>query len=136
MVCRLQLRIETKDLPVPLHVRLAGREIIESDSCCFNDVAGDKCGVFPPSLLWTLNATFPFQHGPVVIADISEQREDLLEADLTVTERTQRAGPSRPRLVSAVNDDAAQRMELGTLGVESTNPLAVQLDELQVVELL
>ena len=52
-----------------------------------------------------------------------------LEVDLAVAQRAEPAGSLVPRLVAAVDADAAAGPELGVLDVEAADPLAVKLDE-------
>ena len=97
---------------------------------------GDERRALALPLLGALHAALPFQHGPAVEARLGQQREHAAEIDLAVAQRTEAAGPLRPRLIAAVDADAAARPELGVLDVEAADPLAVKLDERAVVELL
>src|SRR5438874_2407379 len=99
-------------------------------------MAGNKGSAFLRSLLGTLDAALPFQDSPAVETRLRQQREHLLEVDLPVAEGTEPAGPLRPRLIAAVDAHPAAGPELGVLDVEAGNALAVEPDELQVIQLL
>src|SRR2546430_6796181 len=88
------------------------------------------------SILGVLETAFPLQHRPAGIIVLGELGEDRLEVHLAVAQRTEPSGPINPRLETAVHALAAGRVELGVLDVEHANPLVIQVDILEIVELL
>ena len=83
-----------------------------------------------------LEAALPLQHGPAAVVVLRELGEDAAEVDLAVAQRAEAAGAFDPVLEAAIDALAAGRIELGVLDVERLDPLVVDVDEGEVVELL
>src|SRR5690606_27128025 len=115
----------------------AGRgEIVERPIGRPDHVRADERGPFPRAVLRMLEAAFPLEHGPAVVAVLRELAEDRLEIDLAVARRAKPARPVDPALVAAVDAGAAVRPELRILHVKCLDPLVIEVDELEIIELL
>src|SRR5213080_1706067 len=118
------------------HVAAGTGEIVE---CLFrdaDDVVGDELRSFAGAVLGVLETAFPLQHRPAGIIVLGELREDRLEVHLTVAQRTEPSGPLGPRLEPAIHALAAGRVELGVLDVKHADPLVIDVDVFEIVELL
>src|SRR5437867_901236 len=118
------------------HVGTGTGEIVE---CLFrdaDDVVGDELRSFAGAVLGVLETALPLQHRPAGIIVLGELREDRLEVHLTVAQRTEPSGPIGPRLEPAIHALAAGRIELGVLDVKHANPLVIDVDVFEIVELL
>src|SRR5207247_9864772 len=71
-----------------------------------------------------------------VESDRGELREDRLEVDLAVAERTEAPGAIDPGLEARIDALPAASVELGILDVEGANALRIDIDEGEVVQLL
>ena len=114
----------------------AAGEIVE---CLFrhpDDVVLDEGRAFGRAVLGMLQAAFPFQHRPGIIAVLGELGEDAAEIDLPVAERAEAAGAVGPALVAGIDALPSGRIELGVLDVERLDPLVIDVDEFEIVELL
>src|SRR5438093_7331219 len=118
------------------HVAAGTGEIVECFFRDADDVVGDELRSFAGAVLGVLETAFPLQHRPAGIIVLGELREDRLEVHLTVAQRAEPSGPQRPGLEPTVHTLAAGRVELGVLDVEHADPLVIQVDILEVVELL
>src|SRR6185503_9479109 len=114
-----------------MHLRIARarREIVERFRRRVNHVRTDERRAFARAILGVLQAALPLEHGPAVVTVLRELRKDAFEIDLTVTERTETAGPVDPALIAAVNAGATVRAELGVLDVKRLDALVVEIDE-------
>src|SRR5947208_9148207 len=118
------------------HVAAGTGEIVE---CLFrdaDDVVGDELRSFAGAVLGVLETAFPLQHRPAGIIVLGELREDRLEVHLTIAQRTEPSGPLGPRLEPTIHALAAGRVELGVLDVKHANPLVIDVDVFEIVELL
>src|SRR5438094_3181371 len=118
------------------HVGTGTGEIVE---CLFrdaDDVVGDELRSFAGAVLGVLETALPLQHRPAGIIVLGELREDRLEVHLTVAQRTEPSGPLGPRLEPAIHALAAGRVELGVLDVKHADPLVIDVDVFEIVELL
>ena len=119
------------DLSVP-----GGGKVVEGALGDADDVALDQRRALGRPLLGMLQRAFPFEHGPAVEVVARELGEDAGEIDLAVAGRAEAPGPVHPALVAGIDALLAGRIELGVLDVEHPDPLVVEIDVLQVVELL
>src|SRR5881398_2538876 len=122
--------------PIGGHVGAGTGEIVERLFRDPDDMIGDELRPFARAILGVLETAFPLQHRPAGIIVLGELGEDRLEVHLAVAQRTEPSGPINPRLETAVHALAAGRVELGVLDVEHANPLVIQVDILEIVELL
>jgi len=99
-------------------------------------VVGDELRPFASAVLGVLETAFPFEHRPARIVVLGELGEDRFEVHLAIAQRTEPSGPIDPRLEPTVHALAAGRVELGVLDVEHANPLVIEIDVLEIVELL
>src|SRR2546426_10611590 len=91
----------------------------------------------PRSTLFPYTTLFrSFQHRPAGIVVLGKLGEDRLEVPLAVAQRAEPSGPIGPRLEPAVHALAAGRIEFGVLDVEHADPLVIDVDILEIVELL
>src|SRR3954468_7944371 len=88
------------------------------------------------AVLCVLQAAFPFEHRPAVEPDRGQPGEDRLEIDLPVAERAEAAGAVDPGLEAGIDALPTARIKLGILDMEGADPLRVDIDEVEVVELL
>src|SRR5208337_4575307 len=96
----------------------------------------DELGPLARPVLRMLQAAFPFEHGPRRIAVLRHLGEDAAEIDLPVAERPEASRPIDPGRIARIDALPAGRIELGVLDVERLDPLVVDVDELEIVELL
>jgi hypothetical protein len=127
---------KTQHAPGLRIVSRAAGEIIERSVGDADDVVADKGRALPRAILRVLHTAFPLEHRKAIKSDRSHPREDRLEVDLAVAERTKAAGPIDPWLEARIDALAAGRIELRILDVEGTNALRINVDEGQVVQLL
>ena len=99
-------------------------------------MTGDERCPFPRPLLRTLDAALPLQHRPPAETGLRQQREHPFEVHLAIAQRAEPAGPAAPGLVPAVHPDPARGAKLRVLDVKGPDPLPVQLNKRQVVQLL
>src|SRR5581483_8614198 len=78
----------------------------------------------------------PLKYRPAFEVILRKLGENSAEINLAIAKRAETSGTLDPRLVSAVNTLAAARPKLGVLHVEHFDPLVINVDELQVIELL
>src|SRR5690242_9907565 len=94
---RYRLRLRKPQNPtMGFSIALSTREVVERLARRFDDVARNKGCPFSRPLLGALHAAFPLDHGPALVALLSHQRENSLEVDLAIAQRTEPAGPIRP----------------------------------------
>ena len=99
-------------------------------------MVADEGGALPGPVLGRLEGALPLQHRPALVPVLGELGEDGAEVDLAVAERAEAAGAVLPGLVAGIDALAAGGPELGVLHVEHPDPLVVEVDVLQVVQLL
>src|SRR5271166_725236 len=111
-------------------------EIVERLLGDADDVLRDELGALAPPVFRVLETALPFQHRPGGIAVLRHLGENAGKIDLPVAERTEAPRPFDPRRIARVDALPPGRIELGVLDVERLDPLVVDVDELEVVELL
>ncbi|MNS95797.1 hypothetical protein D3C72_1300690 [compost metagenome] len=89
------------------------------------------CAVFR-----VLQAALPLQHCPAGEVVLRELREDRLEIDLAIAERTESPRTIDPVLVAAIHATAGTGVVLRILDVEHADAVVVAVDEAEVVHLL
>src|SRR5687768_3313112 len=72
-------------------IRTGIREVIERAFGRANEMTLNERCAFGRTLFWMLDATFPFEHRPTVVAVLGELRKNAFEVDLAVAERTKSA---------------------------------------------
>src|SRR5262250_2168323 len=97
---------------------------------------GDELGAFARAVIGMLERALPFQDRPSGVVVAGELGEDPAEIDLPVAERAESAGAVEPALEPAIDALSSSRPELGILHVKGADPLVVDVDELEIVELL
>jgi hypothetical protein len=70
--------------PIGRHIHSGRREIIEGPARRFDDVSLYEGCAFGCTLLGTLNAAFPFQHGPAVKSVLGELRKDAAKTAICI----------------------------------------------------
>src|SRR5256884_1443849 len=118
------------------HVGASTGEVVERFFGDADDVVGDELRPFASAVLGVLETALPLQHRPAGIIVLGELGEDRLEVHLAVAQRAEASGPIDPRLEPTIHALAAGRVELGVLDVEHADPLVIQVDILEIVELL
>src|ERR1700688_4871483 len=78
-------------------------EIVEGPAGRLDDVASDEGGALGGALVAALDAAFPFEHGPAGKVVLGELGKNAAEIDLSVTQRTEPAGPVDPGLEPAID---------------------------------
>src|SRR5688572_12263003 len=104
--------------------------------CDADDVARDQLGPLAGAVFRMLERALPFEHRPALKIVTSELGEDGWEVDLPITGGTEAGRPVYPALIARIDALLAGRIELGVLDMEHLDPLVVEIDVLQVVELL
>src|SRR5438552_9034028 len=127
---------DAEHAPIGGHVGAGTGEIVERLFRDPDDMIGDELRPFARAILGVLETAFPLQHRPAGIIVLGELREDRLEVHLTVAQRTEPSGPLGPRLEPAIHALAAGRVELGVLDVKHADPLVIDVDVFEIVELL
>src|SRR5271166_54713 len=121
--------------PLAQSDRAAG-EVVERFVGDPDDVMLDELGALARAVLRVLEAAFPFEHRPGRIAVLRHLRKDAREVGLPVAERPEPPGPFDPRRIARIDALPPRRIELGVLHMKCRNPLVVDVDELEIVELL
>src|SRR5271166_246893 len=111
-------------------------EIVERLLGDADDVLRDELGALAPPVFRVLETALPFQHRPGGIAVLRHLGENAGKIDLPVAERTEAPGPLDPRRIARIDALPSVRIELRVLDVERLDPLVVDVDELEIVELL
>src|SRR5208283_1313356 len=119
-----------------LLVDCAAGEIVERLVGDPDDVMLDELGALARAVLGVLQTAFPLEHRPGRIAASRELGEDAVEVDLPVAERAEAAGALDPGRVTRIDALPAGRIELGVLYVKRLDPLVIDVDDLEIVELL
>ncbi len=101
-----------------------------------DDVVGDERRALARAVLGVLQAALPLQDRPAVVVVGGEPREDADEVDLAVAQRAEPPGALEPGLEARIDALLRARVELGVLDVERPDPLVVDVDEAEIVELL
>src|SRR5579871_6663059 len=115
----------------------AGRgKIVEHPIGHFDDVVGDELRAFARRDFGMLQAAFPFVNGPAREIIGRKLREDRLEIDLAVAERSIPSGALEPSLVAAIDALLRGGIELGVLDVEHLDPVVIGVDEAEIVHAL
>src|SRR5438552_16087759 len=122
--------------PQQLLVAGAAGEVIEGPLGDPDDVVLDEGRAFGGAVLWMLQAALPFQHRPGIVIVLGELGEDAAEIHLAVAEGTEAPCPAHPALIAGIDALPPRRVELGGLDMEGLDPLVVDVDELEIVELL
>src|SRR5258705_5193099 len=117
-------------------VRSARREIVECFLRDTDDMPGNEFCTLARPVLRVLEAAFPFQHGPGIVAVLRELGENGVEIHLSVSQRPEASGAADPAFITAVDANSPGRVELGILGVKRLDALVIEIDERDVVELL
>ena len=97
---------------------------------------GDELRALARAVLGMLQAALPFQDRPAGVVVAGEPGEDAAEVDVAVAERAEPPGAAQPGLEARVHALPGAGVELGVLDVERLDPLVVDVDEAEVVELL
>src|SRR5579863_4222832 len=111
-------------------------EVVECLLGDADDVMLDEVGALARPVLGVLERAFPLEHGPGRIAVLGHLGEHAAKIDLPVAERAEAARPLDPRRIARIDALPAGRIELAVLDVERLDPLMVDVDEFEVVELL
>src|SRR5918996_861317 len=114
----------------------AGGEVLERRLGDPDDVVGDERRPFGCAVLGMLQAAFPLEHRPAAVVVAGELRENAGKVDLAVAERTEPASSVQPGLEARIHALMRARIELGVLDVKRLDPLMVDVDEAEVIELL
>src|SRR6516165_655742 len=122
--------------PDLLLVGTGGDEILERLLGYTNEVAPDELGSLARAVLGMLEAAFPFEHRPAVVAILSHLREDGTKIHLSVTERAEPAGAGHPGLKTRIDALPTGRIKLGIFHMEGLDPLVINVNERQVIEVL
>src|SRR5208337_4425388 len=96
----------------------------------------DELGALARAVLRVLQAAFPFEDGPRRIAVLRHFGKNAAEVDLAVAERAEAPRPLDPRRIARIDALPPGRIELGILDVERLDPLVVDVDEFEIIELL
>jgi len=96
----------------------------------------NEWGALCSTLLRIFQAAFPFEHSPPLVAVLRELAEYGFEVDLPVTERTKTTRAVFPCLKATVDPLPPGWPELGVLDVEGLDPVMVDVDVAQIIELL
>src|SRR5215217_1948067 len=127
---------QPENLAIGCNIRARRGEIVEGMFGDADDVVLDELSAFAGTVFGVLDGAFPFQHGPAGKVVLRHLGEDGGEIDLAVAKRAEAPCPVDPALVAAINALAAGRIELGILDVEHLDPLVIDVDVVQVIELL
>ena len=99
-------------------------------------MSGDERRAFGGRNFGMLEAILPLVDRPSVEIVLGELREDLVEVDLPVAERTIAGRALQPRLIAGIEALFAGRAELGVFHVKALDAFMVEVDELDVVQSL
>ncbi len=99
-------------------------------------MVADELGAFARAIFRVLDAAFPFEHGPAFVVIAGELREDALEIHLPVADGAEAAGAFEPGRVARIDALTAGWIELRVLDVEHLDPLVIDVDVVEIVELL
>src|SRR5271166_789700 len=119
-----------------LHVGRAASEIVERLLGDADDVLRDELGPLARPVLRVLETALPFEHRPGRIAVLRHPGEDAGKIDLPVAERAEAPCPLDPRRIARIDALASRGIELGVLDVKRLDPLVIDVDEFEIVELL
>src|SRR5271163_649174 len=119
-----------------LLVDRAGGEIVERLVGHADHVLLDELSALARAVLRVLEAAFPFEHRPGRVAVLRQLREDAAEIDLPIAERAETARPLDPWRIAGIDALPSGRIELAVLDVKRLDPLVVDVDEFEIVELL
>src|SRR6266481_2780302 len=122
--------------PVRPLIRPRTREIIKRPARRLNNMPLNKRRPFRCALLAALDAALPLQHRPPRKIILRQLGKDGLEIHLPVSRRTKPPSPINPRLIPTVNALPSRWPKLRILNMKHLDPLVVEVDEFQVIELL
>ena len=88
------------------------------------------------SVLRILDRALPFEDGPAPEIIMRHLRENLPEIDLPIAQAAKAARTVDPVLKPAIDTCATSRAELCILDVERLDPVMIDVDEGQIIELL
>src|SRR5687768_767611 len=97
---------------------------------------GDERRALCRALLGMLQRAFPFEHRPAFKAILREFRKDGAEIDLSIAQRAEATGTLGPIRITAIDASPTIGTELGVLDVEAFDPLVINIDEGEIIELL
>src|SRR5271166_4471836 len=128
--------LQSERAPDLLLVDRGAGEIVERLLGHADHVMLDELGALGRAVLGVLEAAFPLQHRPRRVTVLRHLGEDAGKIDLPVAERAETPRALDPRRVARIDALAPGRIELGVLDVERLDPLVVDVDEVEIIELL
>src|SRR5690606_582092 len=129
-------RLYTHHCLEKLSVGLACGKVIEGLFRNPDDVAGNERRAFGRAVFGMLEAALPFEDCPGIVAVLRQLGEDAAEINLTVAQGAEASGAVYPTLVAGIDTLASVRVELGILHMERLDPLMVDVDKGEIVQLL
>src|SRR5690606_14675409 len=128
--------LQSEDAPVGSLVGAGGGKVIKAPVGGADHVPADERRTLARAILRMLQAAFPFEHGPALIAVLRELAEHLREIDLPIAGRAEASRSFHPVQVAAIHAGAATGAELRILHMEGANARVVVIDVRQIVQLL
>src|SRR5690606_5998200 len=95
--------IEPQQPAVTRRTDFNANELVDGPRGAVDQLPPNEMGTFSRSLPCILEAAFPFEYCPAVIAVLRQLAEYLLEIDLAVARRAKPSGALHPVLVAAVD---------------------------------
>src|SRR6266446_9630712 len=95
--------LDAEHAPDPRLLDRRSGEIIECLIGHANDMVCNELRAFAGAVFGILQAAFPFQDSPRVVADRRQLRKNALEVDLTVTKRPESPSTVNPSLESRID---------------------------------
>ena len=117
-------------------INIATGKIVKGFVRRCNHVLCNERRALGSALFGMLERAFPFENRPAIIAIMAKLCENLREIDLPVAKRPEATGAFFPARIAAINTRFTIGPKLGVLDVKSFDPLMIEIDELDVIELL